>query len=340
MNRSRRCGVIALEKTVWRYRQRHWSANTHALMRWQNNAQGGPATENDNERSSAFVTEPKHLTAQGLIRDMKRVDSCRPHIGLVWGSRLNIACSTSHAVELKRSKMPVDQLRAINLPESDPVFLHVRAGMAVIVADPTNNAWSMADVLNVDNKACSPQTPAFFQVADVHTGAISWISAESVTHIVPKLWGPCPQSFVRLSAGSAWDISSISMLKQTSSAFRAQARKLTDESGRSHSYLCTQQPPTWWWISAVPVTLFSQRMNNIAGDTDWNPSKWTSQEEIYGSCNKVDDQSRIWFGYCHRSVHDARRLKSQTKQFGRPGSQHRLVRSLLSKNICNSQKNS
>ena len=83
--------------------------------------------------------------------------------------------------------MPVDPLRAINLPESDPVFLHVKAGMAVIVADPTNNAWSMADVLNVDNKACSPQTPAFFQVADVHTGEISWISAESVTHIVPKL---------------------------------------------------------------------------------------------------------------------------------------------------------
>ena len=83
--------------------------------------------------------------------------------------------------------MPLDQLSAINLPERDPIFLHVNAGMAVIVADPIKNAWSMADVLNVDNKVCSPQTPAFFQVADVHTGAISWISAESVTHIVPKL---------------------------------------------------------------------------------------------------------------------------------------------------------
>jgi len=83
--------------------------------------------------------------------------------------------------------MPLDQLSAINLPERDPIFLHVKAGMAVIVADPIKNAWSMADVLNVDNKVCSPQTPAFFQVADVHTGAISWISAESVTHIVPKL---------------------------------------------------------------------------------------------------------------------------------------------------------
>ena len=83
--------------------------------------------------------------------------------------------------------MPLDQLSAINLPETDPVFLHVKPGMAVIVADPIKNAWSMADVLNVDNKACSPQTPAFFQVADVHTGEISWISTESVTHIVPKL---------------------------------------------------------------------------------------------------------------------------------------------------------
>ena len=83
--------------------------------------------------------------------------------------------------------MPADQLSTINLPESDPVFLHVKAGMAVIVADPIKNGWSMVDVLHVDNQACSPQTPAFFQVADVKTGAISWISAESVTHIVPKL---------------------------------------------------------------------------------------------------------------------------------------------------------
>ncbi len=83
--------------------------------------------------------------------------------------------------------MSVNQLRAINLPESDPVFLSVKEGISVIVADPINSVWSTADVLRVDNKACSPQTLAFFQVADAKTGVISWISAESVTHIVPKL---------------------------------------------------------------------------------------------------------------------------------------------------------
>ena len=113
----------------------------------------------------------------------------RADLTLVWfeDQHLKIAGTTSHAVELNGTKIPVDQLSTIAPPKNDPVFLHVKPGMAVIVADPIKNAWSMADVLNVDNKACSSQTPAFFQVADVNTGAISWISAESVSHIVPKL---------------------------------------------------------------------------------------------------------------------------------------------------------
>ena len=44
------------------------------------------STRKTAKQTSSFVTEPKHLTAEGLIRDMGRVDSCRPEIGLVWGS--------------------------------------------------------------------------------------------------------------------------------------------------------------------------------------------------------------------------------------------------------------
>ena len=69
----------------WKKRSEDIASDTDQpiLMPWQNTAQEGHATENDSEQRSAFVTEPKHLTAPGLIRDMKRVDSCRPHIGLV-----------------------------------------------------------------------------------------------------------------------------------------------------------------------------------------------------------------------------------------------------------------
>jgi hypothetical protein len=81
--------------------------------------------------------------------------------------------------------MAVDHASGISAPKSDPVFLHVKSGMTVIVTD-TDGAWRMADVIWVDGGARNPKTPTLFQVADVDTGVINWVNADFVTHIVPR----------------------------------------------------------------------------------------------------------------------------------------------------------
>ena len=58
----------------------------------------------------------------------------------------------------------IDHACTVAAPKSDPVFLHVKTGMTVIVTD-TEGAWRMADV---------------------DTGVINWVNAVLVTHIVPR----------------------------------------------------------------------------------------------------------------------------------------------------------
>ena len=82
--------------------------------------------------------------------------------------------------------MSVDHASAVAAPKSDPVFLHVKAGMTVIVTD-TDGAWRMADVIWVDGGARNPKVPTLFQVADVDTGVINWINDDLVTHICPRV---------------------------------------------------------------------------------------------------------------------------------------------------------
>ncbi len=82
--------------------------------------------------------------------------------------------------------MSVDHASAVVAPKTDPVFLHVKSGMTVIVTD-TDGAWRMADVLWVDGGARNPKVPTLFQVADVATGVIKWITADLVTHICPRV---------------------------------------------------------------------------------------------------------------------------------------------------------
>ena len=78
--------------------------------------------------------------------------------------------------------MSIDHASAVAAPKSDPVSLHVKAGMTVIVTD-TEGAWRMADVIWVDGGA---RFPTLFQVADVDTGVINWVNADLVTHIVTR----------------------------------------------------------------------------------------------------------------------------------------------------------
>ena len=82
--------------------------------------------------------------------------------------------------------MGVDHRSYVSAPTSDPVFLRVKSGMTVIVTD-TDGAWRMADVIWVDGGARNPEIPTLFQVADVDTGVINWVTADFVTHIVPRV---------------------------------------------------------------------------------------------------------------------------------------------------------
>ena len=81
--------------------------------------------------------------------------------------------------------MSVDHASAAAATKSDPVFLHVKAGMTVIVED--GKGWRMADVIWVDGGARNPKIPTLFQVADVDTDVINWVNADLVTHIFPRV---------------------------------------------------------------------------------------------------------------------------------------------------------
>ena len=84
--------------------------------------------------------------------------------------------------------MSVDHSVVTARPERDPLFLHVKAGMTVIVED-NGDLW-MAAVILVIGSVRNPKLPRFFQVADVETRVVRWINADLVTHIVPRLHEP------------------------------------------------------------------------------------------------------------------------------------------------------
>ena len=81
--------------------------------------------------------------------------------------------------------MSVDHASGRSALQSDPVFLHGRPGMTVIVEDGSD--WRMAGVIWVDGGARNPKVPTLFQMADVDTGVIKWVNADLVTHIVPRV---------------------------------------------------------------------------------------------------------------------------------------------------------
>ena len=80
--------------------------------------------------------------------------------------------------------MSVDHASGVATPKTDPVFLHVRAGMTVVVAE---RADLMGDVIWVDGDKRNPKVPTLFQVADVDTGVINCAKADLVTYIVRRV---------------------------------------------------------------------------------------------------------------------------------------------------------
>ena len=73
----------------------------------------------------------------------------------------------------------------VSAPNSDQVFLHIRAGMTVIVEE--GKVLRMADVIWVDGGARKPKVLTLFQVADVDTGLINWVNADLGIHIVSRV---------------------------------------------------------------------------------------------------------------------------------------------------------
>ena len=83
--------------------------------------------------------------------------------------------------------MSTDQTNSVSPPQkTDPVLLHVKAGMAVIIKN-TDGTWRMADVVNVIGSAKNPKIPEFFQVIYVDNHVTNWVNADLVSHIVPRV---------------------------------------------------------------------------------------------------------------------------------------------------------
>ena len=93
-----------------------------------------------------------------------------------------------HGGTRRKKWMSVDHSVVTARPDRDPLFLHVKAGMTVIVED--NGDWWMADVIHVVGSVRNPKLPKFFQVADVETRVVRCINADLVTHIVPRIHEP------------------------------------------------------------------------------------------------------------------------------------------------------
>ena len=59
--------------------------------------------------------------------------------------------------------MSVDHSSGAKPPTKDPLFLHVKAGMTVVVSEGEN--WWMGDVIYKEGGARDPKVPTLFQIA-------------------------------------------------------------------------------------------------------------------------------------------------------------------------------
>ena len=71
--------------------------------------------------------------------------------------------------------MSVDHFspRSTAVSEKDPLFLHVKAGMTVVVSEGED--WWMGDVIWMEGGARDPRVPTLFQIACVDTGTVRWV---------------------------------------------------------------------------------------------------------------------------------------------------------------------
>ena len=70
-------------------------------------------------------------------------------------------------------------------------FLLVRPGHFVIVGGDRldQGDWWMGQVIFCEGSARHPRLPSLFQVADVDTGAITWINADAISDVIWSMDG-------------------------------------------------------------------------------------------------------------------------------------------------------
>ena len=76
-----------------------------------------------------------------------------------------------------------------------PGVLTVRPGNFVIIkahqqiAKPVNEDWWMGQILWCEAEVCEARVNGLLQVANVDDGALHWVNAEAVSHVVHALDG-------------------------------------------------------------------------------------------------------------------------------------------------------
>lgn len=78
--------------------------------------------------------------------------------------------------------MSVDHSSGAKPPTKDPLFLHVKAGMTVVVLEG-EDSW-MGDVIYEQGAAMNPKVPPLFQIACFDAGVIRWVNADLVANLV------------------------------------------------------------------------------------------------------------------------------------------------------------
>ena len=91
---------------------------------------------------------------------------------------------------LPSAVMSVDH-SVITQPRGDrAVFLSAKSGDVVIVWDDPSlmgsksTDWFMGQILWVEGGARDPKVPTLFQISDIDTGIIRWVSADQVQQIM------------------------------------------------------------------------------------------------------------------------------------------------------------
>ena len=76
--------------------------------------------------------------------------------------------------------------------DTPPLFLSVRPGQFVVVTETPNvvmsdnTTWTVAEVIWCEGGARNPAHTTMFQVMDVDSGAVKWVNADTVTHVLPS----------------------------------------------------------------------------------------------------------------------------------------------------------